>query len=53
MLVVLNSEMAADLEELGRRALKRVNLYSELLLLTHSCLKNVTPPPSYSMRRRA
>jgi len=29
MLVFLNSEMAADLGELGRRALKRVNLYSE------------------------
>lgn len=36
--------MAADPEEVERRALKRVNLYSELLLLTHSCLKNITPP---------
>lgn len=44
--------MAADPEELKRKALKRENLYSELLLLTHSCLKNITPPAlSYSMRR--
>lgn len=42
--VVSNEEMAADPEELERRALNRVNLYSELLLLTHSCLKNITPP---------
>lgn len=53
--ILSNSEMAADPEELERRALKRVNLYSELLLLTHSCLKNITPPSlpalSYSMRR--
>ena len=43
MLVFLNSEMAADLGELGRRALKRVNLYSEFYFSLTAVWKTSLP----------
>jgi len=35
----------------GEKSPSGVNLYSVLLLLAHSCLKDATPPPGSSMGR--